>query len=1179
MEKRVVHYVARELGHLMDTVAAGGATARGAEAAMAISPAARHTRGPRFARLLVAGAVWLCGGLGNSAAAQQPAKTDSAAEPPATSTPEPLPPQAAPASDEAEQAMAAFRLPDDWRISLFAAEPAVANIVAFDVDHRGRVFACESFRQNRGVTDNREHDENWLKRDLAAQTVQDRIDYHLELLGEQARTYTEQDDRIRLLVDTDGDGRADRSEVFADRFNRLEDGTGAGVLVRGNEVFYTNIPALYRLVDQNGDGTADKREVMSEGYGVRVAFRGHDLHGLVMGPDGRLYFSVGDRGYHVMTGEGELLHDPASGAVFRCELDGSNLEVYARGLRNPQELAFNDYGDLFTGDNNSDSGDRARLVHVLRDSDAGWRMYYQYLPDRGPFNRDRIWEPLHDTQPAYIVPPVANFGDGPSGFTYYPGTGFGDALQDTFLLADFRGTSSNSGIRSVRLQPDGAFYTVAEDAQPIWSVLATDVAFGPDGAIYISDWVNGWNGEGKGRIYRITAPEHAGSPLVRQVRELLAGEWSRHESARLAELIGHPDRRVRYEAQWELAARGDDALLRSVAAEPQRGTLARLHAIWGLEQITRGRDSGPVAATAGQIASLLDDEDAYVRAAAAKFAGEHPEVEAAGRLVELLEDDSSRVRYFAARAVGRRGHAAAFDALVVMLAKNDNRDPALRHGGVMALAAIASPEQLAALADHSSVSVRRAAAVAMRRRATPQVARLLDDGDERVVAEAARAIHDLPITEAMPALAALIARPSENIAIVHRALNANFRLGGAENAAALARFAASAGAPEPMRLEALEMLGDWARPDERDRVLNDWRPLPERDPEAAQRALSEHLAGVLAGSEAIRNRAVSLAAELGIDQIAPLLERRLADDELSATSRAAALTAMGQLSPRVARRESLRLLAREEAPQPLRVAAIQTAAALAPQDALQQLTRIALQAEQPRSRQAAWDALATIDADAARETIRTGVSRWIAGELPADSALNVIEAAKATGEPALIGRIEDHLQQQTSEDPLARWRSALAGGDPGRGALLFFTKTELSCVRCHKVGPRGGEVGPNLTVIGQDKKPAYLLEAIVNPDAEIAKGFETTLIADDLGQTHVGIVRTETDDFVELVKADGSTERIETELIVARKRGKSSMPNDLMKYMTERELRDLVAYLVSLDEAPTTSTAEGHALE
>ena len=193
-----------------------------------------------------------------------------------------------------------------------------------------------------------------------------------------------------MLEDTDGDHVADRSTVFADGFNHFEDGTGAGILVRGNQAYYTCIPKLWLLTDDDGDGRADERQALQDGYGVRVAFRGHDSHGLIIGPDGRLYFSIGDRGYNIDT-DGKNWKDAESGAVFRCELDGSNLEVFATGLRNPQELAFDDYGYLFTGDNNSDSGDKARWVNVMEGGDSGWRMMYQYLPDRGPFNREKIW--------------------------------------------------------------------------------------------------------------------------------------------------------------------------------------------------------------------------------------------------------------------------------------------------------------------------------------------------------------------------------------------------------------------------------------------------------------------------------------------------------------------------------------------------------------------------------------------------------------------------------------------------------------------------------------------------------------------------------------------------------------------------------------------------------------------
>ena len=300
---------------------------------------------------------------------------------------------------------------------------------------------------------------NWLDDDLASRTVADRVAMYRKYLGAGFAGYSVEHERVRRLVDRDGDGHADASTIFADGFNDPAAGIGAGVLARKGDVWYACIPWLWKLRDNDGDGRADRRELLHQGYGVHVGFLGHDLHGLRFGPDGRLYFSIGDRGFNVTTLDNRNLAVPDTGSVLRCNPDGTELEVFASGLRNPQELAFDEFGNLFTGDNNSDSGDKARWVYLVEGGDSGWRIGYQFIAgpiSRGPWNEEKLWYPAFDGQAAYIVPPIANIADGPSGLAYDPGVSLlPDAYRKHFFLVDFRGASGQSGIRIVRAAAQG----------------------------------------------------------------------------------------------------------------------------------------------------------------------------------------------------------------------------------------------------------------------------------------------------------------------------------------------------------------------------------------------------------------------------------------------------------------------------------------------------------------------------------------------------------------------------------------------------------------------------------------------------------------------------------------------------------------------------------------------------
>ncbi|PHQ36580.1 DUF7133 domain-containing protein [Rhodopirellula bahusiensis] len=1115
-------------------------------------------------------------------------KLVSAAEPATasvtTTKPEALPPEIAEASEEAAQAMAGFKIPDGWKIRLFAAEPQVANIVAFGVDSQGRVYVCESYRQNRGVTDNRGHDDEWLLADLSAETVQDRIDYHKKLLGEAAITYAQHDDRIRRLVDTDGDGVADESIVVADGFNGLEEGTGAGVLINGSDIYYTCIPKLWKLTDADDDGVAEDSQVLSDGFGVRVAFRGHDMHGLIRGYDGRLYFSIGDRGYHVTTAEGKLLSNPAVGAVFRCEMDGSQLEVYCNGLRNPQELAFNDIGDWFTVDNNSDSGDKARLVHLLEGGDTGWRMHYQYLPDRGPFNRLKIWEPHHNEQPAHLVPPIINFTDGPSGLAFYPGTGFGDQLDNQFLICDFRGGPSNSGIRSFSVDPDGAFYKMGADDQPIWNILATDVAFTPSGELLVSDWVDGWDGLGKGRLYTLSDPAQQDTDIVSEVKELLSGDIAATSVEDLTKQLRHVDRRVRLNAQWELASRGETKPLMEIVSATDLDARFRLHGFWGCEHAVRLDESKRADVLAAN-REWLTDTDPIIRAAACALAGDQNDAESIAKVSELLSDESARVKYFAAIALSELFTAQAdkttpspqaLGSVLQILEKNDNVDPALRHACTLYLRRVATEDVLASLASHGNVPVRRAAIAALRGQGSEKVTAFLSDANALVLAEAALAIHDRPIPAGVDELAQLISvadLPLNSEALLRRVLAANYRIGTADSAAALAAFAASGEKPTWARIEAIDMLANWTSPDPRDRVTNEYRPLENRPEIIAREALAKHIEVLMITDQKVREKAIDVGSTLGIKKIAPQLIARLQDSQSRPALRASALTALARLESaqavQIARTIDL------EQPTQLVTSALSV---LGKHDGPASVDRFiaATATESQLVRGLAWDLLAEVESPESVQHIKKGVNAYLENDLPADVQLNLVEAAAKRLPQEWNAKIVAHREKLASTEPLAKWMDSLHGGDPEKGATLFFGKTELSCVRCHKVDRAGGEVGPALTTIGKTRDRRTLLEAIALPDAKIAEGFETAVIADEDGQVFTGIVAAETDDVIDLIAADGSRNRIEKDYIIARKKGKSSMPAGLTEQMTARELRDLVAYLASLQVDPRAGEEEGH---
>jgi len=254
-------------------------------------------------------------------------------------------------------------------------------------------------------------------------------------------------------------------------------------------------------------------------------------------------------------------------------------------------------------------------------------------------------------------------------------------------------------------------------------------------------------------------PERVEDVNIQTARNFVRTDIRTQPAELLTQVLVHPDIRIRQRAHLELARRGAATVdtLAAIAADDGRPLTPRIHALWALGvQSRRAAASGTRSAKAdAAVLGHLSNADAELRRLAARLAGDAGLPGAAPKLVELLTDEELRVRAQAAIALGKLGHAEAMPNIAALAWENDNQDPFLRHAAVMGLVGMNQPDKVHELAADPFPQTRMVAVLVMRRTKDPQLARLLHDPDLRVATEAARAINDLPIPGAMPALAAL----------------------------------------------------------------------------------------------------------------------------------------------------------------------------------------------------------------------------------------------------------------------------------------------------------------------------------------------------------------------------------------------------------------------------------------
>jgi quinoprotein glucose dehydrogenase len=1083
------------------------------------------------------------------------------------------------------RAKTAIKLADGLKMTLWASDSLAPDPVSMDMDDAGAVYLTRTNRQKNSEFDIRGY-RHWMTESIGLKTVEERRAFLRKTFAPEKSKENEfvkdlnedgshdwqdlavEKDEIWKLEDLDKDGFAEKAtKIFSDFNEEITDVAG-GLLVKGKELFYAIAPDLWKLSDTNNDGLPDKKTSISNGYGVHIGFSGHGMSGVIPGPDGRIYWNIGDIGANITAVDGSQHPNPNSGIIARANEDGSDFEIFATGLRNTHEFVFDEYGNLISSDNDGDhAGESERLVHVVRGSDAGWRSNWQYGKYTDPKNNtykvwmdEKLYQPRWDGQAAYIIPPIQNFKNGPTGMQYNPGTALGKAWQNKFFLVEFVGTPSRSPIWSFGLKPKGASFVLDGEKAIVTGILPTGIRFGADGALYAADWINGWDTKNYGRVWKIDVDE-ANNDLAMQRKEtqrLMQLNYSKQSAVVLGELLQYSDMRIRQKAQFELAKRGAQGLgVFASIAKNSNNQLAKINAIWGIGQLARQN-----ASFGKELLGLLADKDPEIVAQVAKVMGDSKVYGAEKQLIELLKSTTPRVQFYAAEALGQLKNKEAVPGLLNMIASNNDQDIYLRHAAVRALSQIGNVQAMVNLAGAESKALRIAAVLVLRRLANENVALFLKDADEYIATEAARAINDdLSIPAALPALAAMLQQNKYNSEpLIRRAINAALRVGGTQQIDQLINYAKRNDISDKMRTEALATLGGWASPSVMDRVDGRHRGPIDRDASGLKQKMLLELPQFLANkNNETQLAAINMLGQLGISDFNEELVN-INKNATNTNTKVAAITNLNKLNYSKIDQQIIEAMA--DASENVRTAALgmlnntNTTASTLPGIVENIMTK-----GSQREKQQILTVLGKLSLDKTQGLFEQLIGQLAAKQLPNTLALELSEAIEASGSVVLKNKLSQSRSGMASL--IDQYAEALNGGNYITGRTVFNNNAAAQCIRCHTAGRGGGNVGPDLSKIGAALSREQLLEALVSPSTRIAPGYGNVDLILNNGQTVSGVLAKETDTELTITTSDAEPLVIEKARIKTRENIPSGMP-DMSTVLSKREIRDVVEFLTTL---------------
>jgi len=1072
---------------------------------------------------------------------------------------------------------------DDFTLSLWASDSLAPDPIAMSITDQGEVYITRSNRMSHSEFDIRGH-QDWMTQSIGFQRVEDRQAFLRstfapansekntwleDLNGDGSHDWldlTVAKEEIWKIQDNNRDGKADLStRVVADFHTEVTD-VAHGLLVRGKDAFVSASPHVWRLENRAPDGTWKKKTPIVSGYGVHIGFGGHGMSGVTEGPDGRIYWSIGDLGAEIKTVDGKVLAHPHEGTIVRCNPDGTDLEVFAKGLRNVHEFVFDDYGNLITADNDGDHpGESERLVHLVEGSDAGWRTHWQFGKYTDPKNNtykvwmdEKLFVPRWNKQAAHIIPPIQNFHNGPTGMQYNPGTGFGKQWKNHFFLVEFVGAPSGSGIWAFSLKPQGASFTLNKEQRILSGVLPTAIRFTPEGSMLVSDWLNGWGTKGQGRIWKLDTKQTDLLAERKKTYELLQADFSKISLATLQNLLGNEDRRVRLKAQFELVHRKNTDVFASLVQVPSSHQLARVHAIWGLGQLARQK----MESAKSPLRALLNDPDPEIVAQALKTLGDIRDGSARASIREKLVHPNDRVRFYAAEALGRIGKSEDAELLFQLIALNQDRDVYIRHAAILALSRIQASEACLARVKHPNTSERIAAIVALRRMQYPGVAQYLKDSDPQLVLEAARAIHDDgSIAEALPALASMITHADAyEEALTRRIISACLRLGREQDLENLIEFAQKTTISPVLKAEALAVLSVWADPSPLDRVDGRFRGYVKRSLPDVQKKIRPLVQTWLKSNEPMTQvAAVELVGRLQLAEFGKSLEEiyQSNPDKTLKMAVLKTMTDVGYAQAGLWVRKGL-----EDEVADVRTVAIGQLSKLSvSKDELPGLIAPVFAKGTVREKQRVLQTLQGMPTDNTRVVLDQLVSEFALGKLEREVMLDLAEAVEKNGDSKIQ---EKWNQVQSKNSPLEEFQATLYGGNAWEGRNYFLYNSTGQCVRCHTFDKsQTGTVGPNLAGIGTRLDRNQLLQALIEPSARLAPGYGLINLILSGGQEVSGTLLEESETSLLLRTTEAEPLTIAKSRIQSRENYPSSMPS-MGAIMSKKDIRNMVEFLSSL---------------